>query len=395
MKAPEFTMADVFHRFTASYIANNHVTYDQIKVINDIMQCKSAQLGEHWKECNVCGNLKVHYNSCGNRHCPSCQGVNKEKWIMEREYDLLPVKYFHVVFTIPSQLRLLFMQNMKLLYNLLFTCSWETLDEFAYDPRQRIEGKIGSIAVLHTWTQKLIYHPHIHFIVPEGGINKLNQWKKSKGNSDFLFHVDALAAKFQGKFLYHLNNEYLNNKELKLSGKLSILKDKKQFSIFKDSLYKLKWVVHCKEPFNGPGSVLEYLGRYTHKIAISNYRILDIDDKGVTFSYLDRNDGDKKKSMWLPADKFIRRFLWHVLPKRFTRIRHYGFLACRVKKDMLQLIRKLLNHPEPGEKPKLTVRDVMIKKWNIDPNICDVCKEGIMVMVHLINRVRGAPVRIV
>jgi hypothetical protein len=195
----------------------------------------------------------------------------------------------------------------------------------------------------------------------KGGVNKLNQLKKSKGNSDFLFHVDALAAKFQGKLLYHLNELYVNNK-LRLNGKLSILKDKKQFSVFKDSLYKLKWVVHCKEPFNGPGSVLEYLGRYTHKIAICIYRILHIDDKGLRFSYLDRNDGDKKKDMWLPADKFIRRFLWHVLPNRFTRIRHYGFLACRVKKNILQLIRKLLNHPDPGEKPKLTVRNVMLKK---------------------------------
>ncbi len=150
-----------------------------------------------------------------------------------------------------------------------FKCSWQTLDGFAADPRQKMEGKLGSIAILHTWTQKLIYHPHIHFIVPEGGINKSNQWKKSKGSSDFLFHVDALAAKFRGKLLHHINELY-NNNELKLNGKLAVLQNKKQFLLLKDSLYKLKWVVHCKEPFNGPASVLEYLGRYTHKIAISS-----------------------------------------------------------------------------------------------------------------------------
>ncbi|MCP4052542.1 MAG: IS91 family transposase [Mesoflavibacter sp.] len=390
METSKYTVADVFNRFAPGFIENNHITYDQLKVINHITKCRTAAMGGHWKACKVCGVLKVHYSSCGNRHCPSCQGVNKEKWIMEREYDLLPVKYFHVVFTIPSQLRLLFMQNKKLLYSLLFKCSWQTLAEFAADPRQKMEGKIGSIAILHTWTQKLIYHPHIHFIVPEGGIDKYDQWKKSKGSRDFLFHVNALAAKFRGKLLHNINELYVNN-ELRLNGKLSVLKNKKQFLSLKDSLYKLKWVVNCKEPFNGPSSVLEYLGRYTHKIAISNYRILDIDDKGVTFSYLDRNDNDKKKSLWLNGEKFIQRFLWHVLPKGFTRIRHYGFLSCRVKKDMLPLIRKLLNHPEPGKKPKLTIRDVMFKKWGIDTNICNECKEGIMMVVEEIIAIRGSP----
>ena len=346
MKRPKYTLADIMQRFGDSFLKKYHISYDQLKVMNDILKCRSSQMGEHWKSCNVCGNLKVHYNSCGNRHCPSCQGVNKEKWIMEREYDLLPVKYFHVVFTIPSQLRALFMQNMKNLYALLLSCSWQTINEFAMDPRQRIEGKIASISILHTWTQKLIYHPHVHCIVPEGGLNNQNQWKKSKGNDLFLFHTGSMAKKFKGKFLDNLYTLYKKG-ELKLNGKLQYLHNPKEFYHFNDALYNIDWVVNCKEPFNGPGPVMEYLGRYTHKIAVSNYRIVDIDNKGVTFSYLDRQDGDKKKTMWLK-----------------------------------------------GDKPKISIRDVMIKKWNIDPDICPNCKKGVMIIGKVVPPIRGAPFRI-
>lgn len=391
MKA-RYTMADVFHAFGQEFLENNLTSFDQKKVMADIMDCRTSAMGGHWQACENCGNIEKHYNSCGNRHCPSCQGVNKEKWIMERSYDLLPIKYFHVVFTVPSELRELFFQNQKLLYNLLFRSAWETLNEFAWDERQQMKANIGAIAILHTWTQKLIHHPHIHCIVPGGGIDRKNNWKKSKGSDKFLFYVPNLANKFRGKFLDNLYKLYLN-KELQLKGKLCAIDSKHKFYHFKNRIYDKKWVVNCKEPFKGPESVLEYLGRYTHKIAISNYRILNIDHqrRNVTFSYLDRNHNNIKKSLTLSAEKFIRRFLQHVLPKGFIRIRHYGFLACRVKKHKLMIIRKILNAKDPGEKPKFTVREVMIITMGIDPLLCKICKNGLMVIFESIPKIRGQP----
>lgn len=334
-------------------------------------------MGGHWKVCTSCGELKKHYNSCGNRHCPTCQGINKERWILEREYDLLPVKYFHVVFTVPAELRPIFIRNQKLLYDLLFKTAWQTIDEFAKDPRQKMMAKTAMIAILHTWTQKLRYHPHIHCIVPAGGIDAQNRWKKSKGNIDFLFHIPNVADKFRGKFLQHIHNLYIKNK-LNLNGKAAIYKRKKQWYNLKDRLYKTNWVVNCKEPFKGSETVLEYLGRYTHKIAISNYRIKKITDTHVGFTYLDRSDGNKKKYIEIEGEKFIRRFLCHIVPHRFVRIRHYGFLATRVKKDSLQKIRKTLKAKTPHKRNKLTVREVIMLTYGKDINVCQVCKQGIL-----------------
>ena len=392
MIAPSHSVAEVFNAFGDGYLSRHHLSFEQQKVMSCIRNCRTAALGGHWQACQNCGCIERHYNSCGNRHCPSCQGVNKERWVLERSYDLLPVKYFHVVFTVPSELRDLFYQNQKPLYNLLFRSAWETLKEFAHDKRQHMQANIGTVSILHTWTQKLVYHPHIHCIVPNGGIGKDNKWKKSKGNGEFLFYVPTLALKFRGKFLDNLYKLFLSG-ELKLEGKLQAIKPKAKFYGFKDKLYHKKWVINCKKPFNGPKSVLEYLGRYTHKIAIGNYRIVNIDKekKEVTFSFLDRNDNNKKKQLVLPADKFIGRFLQHVLPKGFVRIRHHGILACRVKKQNLKIIRGLLNAPDVGEKAKLSVRDVMIQTMGIDPFLCKSCKSGIMVVFETIPKSRGQP----
>lgn len=392
--SPKHTLAEVFHAFGGDYVKNNRISFQQLKVMSNILHCRTPIMGEHWYKCDDCGHMERFYNSCGDRHCPSCQGVNKERWILERTYDLLPVKYFHVVFTLPWELRLLFMQNSELLYDLLFKCSWQTLREFALDSRQNMQADIGAIAILHTWTQQLMYHPHIHMIVPGGGINKNNIWKTSKGSDDFLFYVGAVAEKFRGKFLDILYKELFLQKQLKLNGKLEYLRSKTEFYSFKNKLYDKKWVVNCKEPFKSPDTVIEYLARYTHKIAISNYRILDIDkeNRTVTFSYLDREDNNSKKSKTLPADKFIRRFLLHVLPKGFTKIRHYGFLSSRIKKKMLEVIREALHVIVEELKGKLSVSEVMKATLGRDQMLCSKCGTGTMKHEEFIPKIRGQPI---
>jgi len=389
---PAYTMGDVFSAFAREYIKNNYTSRESKKVIFNITHCKTAIMGGHWQKCPKCDNKTRHYNSCGDRHCPSCQGYKREKWRLERSYDTLPVKYFHVVFTVPSELRNLFYQNKELLYNLLFRCCWETLEEFGTDKRQGMEAQMGAVAIMHTWTQKMTYHPHIHFMVPDGGIDKYNNWKKSKGTDIFLFYVPALAAKFRGKFLDRLYKLFLDN-QLQLKGKLKRIATKQEFYKFKDRLYNKQWVVYSKTAFKDVEDLMEYQARYTHKIAISNFRIINIDKvaKTVTFSYLDREDNYQKKKLTLPAKKFIARFLSHVLPKGFIRIRHYGFLSCRAKKQKLKIIRKVLKAKDPGEKPKFTFRQVMILTLGIDPLLCKKCKKGIMVVLGKTPRIRGQP----
>ena len=383
-------MAEVFNRFASEYLKDHPVSFEQFKLIRDIGQCRTYVLGGHVTACTACGHIKVHYNSCGNRGCPQCQGVNKEKWILEREYDLLPVKYFHVVFTLPGQLRSICYQNKKLIYDLLFSCAWETLDVFSKDPKQKLQARMGMIAVLHTWTQKLLYHPHLHCIVPAGGVDEVGNWKNTKSNSDFLFHVTALAQTFKGKFMEKLIKLH-KQKKLTLEGKIAHLRQAHDFWLLKKKLYEINWVVHTEEPFENPDSVIEYLARYTHKIAISNYRIKAIGENDVTFSYLDRANNNKQKTMTLPADKFISRFLLHVLPKGFCKIRHYGFLSTRVKQHYLPLIRKSLGMKKQEPKPKYTVKDVLQISKGIDTDLCPECKEGIMVCIRELPRLRGSP----
>jgi hypothetical protein len=393
MGGVKHTLGQVFKQFMDEYRQQYPLTAYQLKVVNDIMDCRTESMGGHWAACTNCGELTKHYNSCGNRHCPTCQAINKERWILERTYDLLPVKYFHVVFTVPSELRGLFLQNRKLLYTLLFQCAWGTIDGFALDPRQQMMAKMGMVAILHTWTQQLLYHPHLHCIVPAGGIDQSGKWKTSKGKDDFLFYVPAVANKFRGKFLCHLHRYYKAG-ELKAKGSQSILLNPKVWNELKDKLYKTNWVVNCKEPFNGPESVIEYLGRYTHKIAISNYRIKKISDTTVRFTYLDRNDGDKQKQLELPGVKFIRRFMCHIVPYRFMRIRHYGFLSTRVKTSMLKEIRDLLKHPDPGVKPKLTVRDLIKIVYGRDIDLCPTCMKGALLVIEKWTRDRSPPINV-
>lgn len=384
------TMAEVFNRFADDYQKHHILSFEQQKLISDIQDCRTHVLGGHVTACPSCGHIKVHYNSCGNRHCPQCQGVNKEKWILERGYDLLNVNYFHVVFTLPSELRSICYQNKRLIYNLLFTCAWKTMNDFSKDAKQKLLARMGMITVLHTWTQKLLYHPHIHCIVPAGGVDASGQWKSTKSKGNFMFYGTALAKTFRGKMMEQLLLLY-NQKKLTLKGKISHLTQYHNFWKLKKKLYETNWVVHTENPFKNPDSVIEYLARYTHKIAISNYRIKAIDDDGITFSYLDRANNNKQEVMRLPAVKFIHRFLLHVLPRGFCKIRHYGFLATRVKHQCLAQIRKSLHMKEQGEKPRLTVKDVLRITKGIDPDLCSECGEGTMICIGELPRLRGSP----
>ncbi len=319
----------------------NSYEVEDIKRPYCLQNCKA--LGGHAEPARAAERLKVHYNSCGNRHCPMCQGANRERWLLERDYDLFDVPHHHVTFTVPSELRALFRLNEKLLYNALFKSMWGTLSSFSKDKRSRLQAQTGVISILHTWTQKLEYHPHLHCIVPGGGLTAEGKWKEKSGR--FLFSVEALSTVFKNKFCDEL-------KRLKKELRLSYGLQQHNFWKFLRMLRKKKWVVNSKPGFRGKQSVLEYLGRYTHKIAISNYRLIKLSEGKVTFSYRDRAAGDIKKVMRLPVKEFLSRFKQHILPRGFVKIRHYGLFGTRVKKEKLARVRKGLGQPPEEKKDK-------------------------------------------
>ena len=388
----KFTVADVFRRFAPPLIKKGQLTPDQIKAVNLISVCKTAALGGHKESCDKCSYSKIHYNSCGNRHCPSCQGVNKERWILERSFDLIPVTYFHCVFTLPSELRRIALFNQKAIYDLLFTTVKDTLLAFGIDPRQKIMGKIGGISILHTWNQQMEYHPHLHVIVPNGGLNKSGQWVTSRGKDNFLFHVKALSKVFRGKFLHRLKL-MLSHGQVRLSPDLMISDVPSAAASLIDKLFLKDWVVYSKHAFAGPQQVLEYLARYTHKICISNYRIVNITNTHVSFRYLDRK-AKKSKVLTITGQQFVLRFVKHVLPKGFTKIRHFGFLASRCKSFSIQIIRQQLNVDDPPIKPdqRLSARQVMIASSGKDPYRCPCCHKGNLVITKIIPAIRGSPI---
>jgi hypothetical protein len=360
-----------------------------MKALSLIKNCKTEKLGYHKEKCTSCGHKRVHYNSCGNRNCPNCQGINKEKWILARESDLLPVSYFHGVFTVPKELRGIFRFNKARLYNLLFQCVKETLFEFSLSAKQKMEAKPGFICILHTWNQKMQYHPHVHCIIPAGGINEQGEWKTSRGGDDFLFSVKALSDKFKKKFLILLS-DLLKAEEINLPPHDAYCNTRNNFYKTKTMLYDKDWVVYAKESFGGPMQVMEYLGRYTHKIAISNHRITKVTDTHVHFNYLDRSKNTLEQRI-VTGERFVLLFLQHVLPRRFIKIRHYGFLSTRSKKVDLAEIRKSLNVLEVQSKEEFTVRELLIKTYGKDPDICPKCQCDTMVVVEINGGIRGSP----
>jgi hypothetical protein len=341
MTEQKLELADIFRNLDASFV--NSLPAAQRRVVQNIVDCRTAALGGHIEQCDQCGHQQIAYNSCRDRHCPKCQAAARAEWMQARTEELLPVSYFHVVFTLPEQLGLLALQNKRAIYHLLFRATSETLLEIAADPKH-LGAKIGFFAVLHTWGQTLQHHPHLHCVIPGGGLSADNsQWIACRPG--FFLPVKVLSRLFRGKFIAYLC-EARDQGKLAYAGQLSYLAEAEGFNCLLRELRRIEWVVYAKPPFGGPEQVLKYLARYTHRVAISNGRLLELTDNDVTFSYKDYAAGNSAKTMSLETCEFARRFLLHVLPRGFVRIRYYGFLAnsCRAKK--LELCRRLLSASE-------------------------------------------------
>jgi hypothetical protein len=340
---PAIEVADIFRTAGPVYRAAHagHLSLHQLKIMSAVEHCRTAAMGGHVEACTDCGHWRVAYNSCRNRHCPKCQGAAARTWLAEREADLLPVGYFHVVFTLPAEVAAIALQNKAPIYDLLFRTASETMRIIAGDPRH-LGARIGITAVLHTWGSALTHHPHIHMIVPGGGLSPDGErWISAR--PAFLLPVRVLGALFRRLFLTRLLALY-DSGQLGFFGSMAHLAERRAFLRHLSPVRKKRWVVYAKPPFAGPEAVLAYLSRYTHRVAISNSRLIRFDDDGVTFRYKDyrQSGANRQQVMTLSADEFIRRFLLHNLPKGFHRIRHYGLLASGTRKDNLARIRKLL-----------------------------------------------------
>jgi hypothetical protein len=378
-RSPE--VADIFSRYGMEYRNNTAVSAQQYKVMKRIEICRTAALGGHVKACDNCGHTQNAYNSCRDRHCPKCQTMVKEKWLNNRKAELLPCPYFHTVFTVPHELNSLIMVNKRIMLALLFTAVKETLQVFARDRKWRIEGQLGFISVLHTWNQKLMDHYHLHCIIPAGALSyDRKRWIGARRK--YLFRVQSLAKEFQRRYLTKLDKMYRKN-ILSFHGRAEKYKDERQFSTLLASLWGKQWITYAKQPFGGPEQVLEYLGRYTHRVAITNNRIIAIDNATVRFRYRDRSDNNKQKELAISAHEFIRRFLMHVLPRGFTKIRYYGFLAHGNKKTCIALIRDLLGATTAHvNKLVESVQEMMLRLTGVDICCCPQCGKGKLVYLE-------------
>ena len=316
-------------------------TWFHHKVLVAIERCRTAAMGGHLDQCSACGHRTISYNSCRNRHCPKCQSQSRDRWLAARRSELLATPYSHIVFTLPHQLAPLALQNKPLVYGLLFRCSAETLIEIAADPKH-LGAEIGFFSVLHTWNQKLQHHPHVHCVVPAGGLSQdHNDWVRPRSTRFFL-PGGVLSKVFRGKFTAALLHAHASG-QLHFHGRLQGLVHPRLFRSLIRQLYVQRWVVYCKPPFGGPDQALRYLGAYTHRVAISNHRLVSLIDDKVTFRWRDSAHKNKKRLLTLPVDEFLRRFLLHVLPRGFIRIRHFGFLASRRRRALIPLCKQLLS----------------------------------------------------
>jgi hypothetical protein len=342
MSRPPLEVADLIRSAGAAFIERNRqwIRWQHVKVLLAIARCRTAALGGHVDQCTRCGHrATISYNSCRNRHCPKCQTAACDRWIAARQKELLPTRYVHVVFTLPAPLAPLALQNKKFIYSLLLRASAETLLEVACDPRH-LGAEIGFFSVLHTWNQKLGLHPHVHCVIPAGGLSlDHTHWIKSR--SRFFLSIKVLRRVFRGKFVAGLKQAFHSGR-LSFCGNLAALAQPKTFAAWLRSLFRKDWVVYAKRPFGGPEYVLQYLGRYTHRVAISNHRLLSFAEGKVTFRWRDSAHNNEQKLMTVEQDEFLRRFLLHLLPKGFVRIRHFGFLANRRRATLLPLCFHLL-----------------------------------------------------
>jgi hypothetical protein len=374
-------VADIFRSFGPAYReAHGHeMPIRHLRVMRAIEICRTAELGGHVDQCDHCGALKISYNSCRNRHCPKCQSLEKERWLEARGKDLLPTSYFHLVFTLPEGLRPLALRNQKVVYNLLFKSGSETLIELGKDSKH-LGAEIGFMALLHTWSQSLIDHPHLHYLVTGGGLSlDGKRWISSR--EDFFIPVKVLSSLFRGKFLDGLKKAYEAG-ELRFPGQIEELKEAPAFKKFLTDLYHQKWVVYCKPPLKNPQKVMDYLGRYTHRVALSNDRLVKMEGNQVTFRWRDSAENNKIKLLTIEAFEFIRRFLLHVLPDHFVKIRYYGILSHRSRKRKLLWCKKLLGistDKEPEEPTKETWEDLLTRITGIDPRVCPRCGKGKMI----------------
>lgn len=354
----------------------------QKRVLKDLAACRTSNLGGHVEACDQCGHQRIAYNSCRNRHCPKCQAVARAKWMEARSAELLPVPYFHVVFTLPESIASIALQNKRIVYGILFRAASQTLLEIAADPKH-LDAQIGFLAVLHTWGQNLMHHPHLHCVVPAGGLSPDgSRWIRCR--KGFFLPVRVLSKVFRGKFIAMLKNAYRRG-ELTFHGKIALLSQAKQFEQQINASVKTDWVVYAKKPFGGPQQVLKYLARYTHRVAISNNRLISMDDGKVTFRWKDYAHGHRKRTMTLKASEFIRRFLLHVLPSGFMRIRHFGFMANRHRQKKLAHCQQLLKAPPAEEASDADATTASPEA----SDRCPICKTGRIVVIEKLPPERG------
>ena len=378
MSRPPLEVADLIRIAGAAFIERSRkwMGWKHVKVLLAIRRCRTAALGGHLDECTRCGHRAISYNSCRNRHCPKCQTGARERWLAARRAELLPSRYVHVVFTLPRQLAPLALQNTKVIYGLLLRASAETLLEVARDPRH-LGAEIGFFSVLHTWNQKLELHPHVHCVVPAGGLSPDHTlWVRSP--YQFFLPIRVLSRVFRGKFVAGLQRAFRDG-QLRFSGDLTPLAQSKTFASWLRPLFRKDWVVYAKPPFGGPEYVLQYLGRYTHRVAISNHRLVSCADHKITFRWRDSAHNNEQKLMTLSLDEFLRRFLLHVLPKGFIRIRNFGFLANRRRATLLPRCFQLLGAVQQPQ----TEQEASVAKESSPLWLCPKCGGPMIVIERL------------
>jgi hypothetical protein len=383
-------VADIFRQYIGAYRARYKMPVSHLKVASAILNCRTAYLGGHIERCDHCQGQTIAYNSCRNRHCPKCQCLTKERWLAARRAELLPTRYFHAVFTVDHALNPVMLTNKGKMLSILFAAASDTLLAFGRNPDNGLGGQLGIVAVLHTWDQKLRDHFHLHCLVPAGAVcDDKTRWQPCNG--DFLFDVKALSIVFREKYLDYFKAAY-RKKELIFPGQTRALGSAKGFKDLLNRCYANRWVVDIRKPIDKPEYVLDYLGRYTHRVAISNNRILSCDNGKVCFTYKNRDTGQTEQET-IDAVEFIRRFLLHVLPKRFMRIRHYGFLSNRNKKRNVQLCRGLLGQSDQlPEAVNESIEQIMLRLTGVDIARCPLCKKGTLIAVARIPKGKGPSV---
>jgi hypothetical protein len=384
---PALELAAIFRKYGELYRRKRSLPRAQLRVMRAVEVCRTAALGGHTEKCGQCNYTRISYNSCRNRHCPKCQNAERARWLKSRQAELLPVEYFHLVFTLPEEIARIAFCNKEVVYGILFRSASEALLTIARDPKH-LGAEIGFFGILHTWGQNLLHHPHVHFVIAGGGISSDLEWISCR--SGFFLPVRVLSRLFRRLFLEALRQAF-EKKQLQFFGEIESLTGEDAFLAYLEPSEKSEWVVYAKKPFGGPQKVLDYLGRYTHRVAISNDRILDVSDGKVTFQWRDYRSKEKYKSrtMTVSANEFIRRFLIHTLPPGFQRIRYFGFLANRFRREKLELCRKRLANPITDLLPAAAqCREPATALYHQPLRACPECRTGILIRIAILPAYR-------